>query len=53
MTCQQCGRSPRDDADALGWAFEVEREREARICPTCAREHTRDIEAKLDPAFWG
>ena len=53
MTCQQCGRTPQDDVDALGWAFEAGHDHESRICPACAREHARSIEAQLDQAFWG
>lgn len=59
LVCARCGAvGPADDdvAAALAWA----RERAApdgaapmrAYCPSCAREHLRSIEAKLDEQYW-
>ena len=52
MTCQQCGRTPRDDADTLAWGTSVERGQVQHLCPECARTHARSIEAKLESEYW-
>ncbi|HEY3608657.1 MAG TPA: hypothetical protein VGL06_14215 [Pseudonocardiaceae bacterium] len=55
VTCLRCGRQ-RDrrllTADALAWASERDRGVVRWLCPTCARAHTRDIEAKLPHEYW-
>jgi hypothetical protein len=54
--CRLCGAPGPDDAgDAAvaGWVTDRdERGRDGRLCPTCARRHVRDIEAKLDVEWW-
>jgi hypothetical protein len=44
-----------DAADAsvpLSWVVSVEAGRTRTYCETCAREHLRSIEAKLDSQWW-
>jgi len=58
LTCALCGTSLDADADeqsgmtALAWVTSVERGRELRYCPACARENLRAIEGKLDAEYW-
>jgi hypothetical protein len=52
--CRQCATT-RDvrAADALAWALERDPDgREHWLCPSCARRHVRDIEAKLPHEWW-
>jgi len=55
VTCVRCSRQ-RDrrllTADALAWVSERDRGMVRWLCPTCARAHTRDIEAKLPQEYW-
>jgi hypothetical protein len=54
QSCRQCGtaREP-DAASALAWARERDLDgREHWLCPSCARRHARDIEAKLPHEWW-
>jgi hypothetical protein len=55
QTCRHCGATPDPDvASTLAWVCERDPDgREHRLCPTCARRHVRDIEAKLPPEWWG
>ncbi|TCK24274.1 hypothetical protein [Pseudonocardia endophytica] len=49
--CSLCGT--RAEGSTLLWATERdERGRESRLCPDCAREHVRDIEARLSTEWW-
>jgi hypothetical protein len=56
--CSGCGRTPGADepvTDAgVPWTWSVSRDgdRETVLCPDCAREHARSIEAKLDDEWW-
>jgi hypothetical protein len=52
-SCTMCGRirNP-DDHDALAWSSEHDEGRRRWLCPRCAREHLRDIEAKLPADWW-
>ncbi|HLU57508.1 MAG TPA: hypothetical protein VKZ81_18795 [Pseudonocardia sp.] len=54
-TCRNCGAAREQDAArALAWARERDADgREHWLCPSCAREHVRDIEAKLPHELWG
>ena len=49
-TCDFCGRQA-EDAETLTWATSQERGQQL-YCDTCAREHLRSIEGKLDSAWW-
>ncbi|HEY1574306.1 MAG TPA: hypothetical protein VGG05_23410 [Pseudonocardiaceae bacterium] len=55
VTCVRCSRQ-RDQrvwtADALAWVAERDRGATRWLCPTCARAHARDIEAKLPLEYW-
>ena len=55
VTCVRCNRQ-RDQrvltADALAWAAERDSGGIRWLCPTCARAHARDIEAKLPHEYW-
>jgi hypothetical protein len=55
VTCVRCARQ-RDQrirtADALAWVAERHQGRIQWLCPTCARTHARDIEAKLPQEYW-
>jgi hypothetical protein len=54
VSCDRCGTSPAggDDTVPLGWAVSVEAAGTRTYCETCAREHLRSIEAKLDSEWW-
>lgn len=50
-TCIICG-AVRDRSD-LTWVAEKEPDGRTRwLCPACARQHVRDIEAKLPHEWW-
>lgn len=52
-TCGLCGAVRPAGAAGLAWVRERDgRGRERRLCPSCARRHVRDIEARLDPEWW-
>ena len=54
-TCSHCGRArsaERDSLDSLSWVSTKEDGRERWLCPGCARDHVRDIEAKLPDEYW-
>lgn len=48
--CVVCGRAAPEGA--LDWSLQVRDGRTAPICPTCTRDHVRDIEADLDVHLW-
>lgn len=57
--CEACGRQP--DADTpttttgVPWTWSAapdHRGRRTVLCPDCARENTRSIEARLDDVWW-
>jgi hypothetical protein len=52
--CQLCGTAHEESGPAaLAWACERdERGRTRWMCPTCARRHARDIEARLPQDWW-
>jgi hypothetical protein len=53
--CTRCGRTrSADDAPAAALAWVSTRERGVLrwLCPDCARQHVRDIEAKLPDEYW-
>jgi hypothetical protein len=56
--CNLCGTVEESPLDVpLGWSSGVGTRggtgaRPMLLCPTCARRHVRDIEAKLDEAWW-
>jgi hypothetical protein len=54
QTCRRCGAArDRTAADAIAWVLERDPDgREHWLCPACAREHVRDIEAKLPHEWW-
>ena len=49
-TCALCG-AEQDPATALSWVHEPGPE-PRWLCPGCARQHVREIEAKLAPEWW-
>jgi hypothetical protein len=56
--CSGCGRPPGADEPVTDagtpWTWSVARDENAEtvLCPHCAREHARSIEAKLDEEWW-
>ncbi|MGN0063151.1 MAG: hypothetical protein ACI379_02825 [Nocardioides sp.] len=50
-TCAFCGRQA-EEAETLTWSQATEGRRTVWHCDTCAREHLRSIEAKLDSEWW-
>lgn len=58
LVCAFCGATLDSASDehagmaALSWVASRERGRDLRYCPSCAREHLRAIEGKLDPEHW-
>lgn len=50
-TCLRCGAP--HDVGSLAWVRERDPGRPVRwLCPTCARRHVRDIEARLSHDWW-
>jgi len=52
LTCDYCGRTASEGAETLTWATAVERGVTKTFCDTCAREHLRAMEGKLDSEWW-
>jgi hypothetical protein len=58
VRCDWCGAPSGESQPPLGWVTSVETGDAARAggrrvyCPACAREHVREIEAKLDSNWW-
>lgn len=49
--CAFCGVVP-DGAPPLSWSTAVEAGRTRWYCDRCTRSYVRDIEGKLDDAWW-
>lgn len=62
VVCDLCGQRPdgatssdkdaADDTVPYTWVTSVENGKTSRYCDTCAREHVRAMESKLDSAWW-
>jgi hypothetical protein len=58
VTCAGCGRKPEQDAtvnaDGAPWTWSraVDAHGRTLLCPACAREHARSIEAQLGTDWW-
>lgn len=54
VACAMCGAPRPDDRSltTLAWVRENEDGRTRWLCPSCAREHVRDIEGKLPADYW-
>ncbi len=58
LVCAFCGATldsasgEHAEMAALSWVASRERGLDLRYCPSCAREHLRAIEGKLDPEHW-
>ncbi|WP_328469005.1 hypothetical protein [Streptomyces sp. NBC_00448] len=48
--CGRCGATAQ--GLPLTWTCSVENGRRVYFCDTCAREHLRSIEGRLDSAWW-
>lgn len=53
-TCRRCGATADGDEGIapLGWSTSAEGDRVELLCDRCTRDHVRDIEGKLDEAWW-
>jgi hypothetical protein len=52
--CRRCAAARDPDAgDAIAWGLDREDGELRWLCPSCVREHARDIEAKLPGEWWG
>jgi endogenous inhibitor of DNA gyrase (YacG/DUF329 family) len=52
VTCARCGRTVPGEGVPVEWVADVAKGRQRHYCPTCAREHLRSIEARLDQEWW-
>ncbi|WP_020667907.1 hypothetical protein [Amycolatopsis nigrescens] len=55
VACARCGTARtagEDPARALAWAADRDDGGLRWLCPDCARQHVRDIEAKLPAEYW-
>jgi hypothetical protein len=52
VTCAWCGRAAPGDGVPVDWVGDATEGRQRHYCPTCAREHLRSIEARLDQEWW-
>jgi hypothetical protein len=50
IRCERCGR-PGERGD-LEWSSAVRDGAMVPLCGQCTRDHVRDIESKLDEAWW-
>jgi hypothetical protein len=50
-SCDMCGRQA-EEAETLTWTTSVENGRQRTYCDECSRQHLREIESKLDSAWW-
>ncbi len=53
-SCQACGRQPppEDVSGPTGVPWTWSTGEDGVLCDTCARDHARSIEAKLDRDWW-
>ena len=51
-TCRRCGTTADGDDVPLGWSTSAADDRVDLLCDRCTRDHVRDIEGKLDEAWW-
>jgi hypothetical protein len=51
VVCATCG-AVASGAALIAWSTAVEDGRRVWTCDTCARDHVRSIEAKLDSSWW-
>ncbi|MFR9803409.1 hypothetical protein ACL02T_14035 [Pseudonocardia sp. RS010] len=53
-TCERCGATvASEDPARPTWSLERDPDgRETMLCPRCARDHVRDIEARLPRQWW-
>jgi hypothetical protein len=49
-TCARCGRTA--EGLPLTWTCSVENGGRVHFCDDCARRHLRNIEGRVDPAWW-
>jgi hypothetical protein len=52
VTCAWCGKPAPGEGVPLDWVGEVSEGLQRSYCPSCAREHLRSIEARLDQEWW-
>ncbi len=50
--CSRCGEDGGGGELPPGWSLSTGDRGVVHLCATCTREHVRDIEAKLDEAWW-
>ncbi|CAL9528428.1 hypothetical protein SUDANB38_04012 [Streptomyces sp. enrichment culture] len=50
VVCSRCGATA--DHAPLTWTSSVENGTRYDLCETCAREHIRAIESRLDRTWW-
>ncbi|MFB9393663.1 hypothetical protein ACFPM3_27850 [Streptomyces coeruleoprunus] len=50
VVCSRCGKTA--DSLPVTWTCSVENGRRMYLCDTCAREHIRSIESRLDSSWW-
>jgi hypothetical protein len=51
VSCSMCGTTV--EQPPMTWMLETDRRRgPVWVCDTCARDHLRAIESKLDQAWW-
>ncbi|WP_216214489.1 hypothetical protein [Amycolatopsis aidingensis] len=52
--CFRCGarRDPADPGQRLAWVADFDQGTKRWLCPSCARQHVRDIEGKLPGEYW-
>jgi hypothetical protein len=50
LRCHRCGAT--GPSHALGWSTTIEDGVVQALCVRCTRTHVRDIEGKLDEAWW-
>lgn len=52
QTCTVCGAASTERLDPLTWSLEVDGDDHRWTCVDCARSHVRDMEGRLDLAYW-